>query len=254
MDNEKIFNRVEKKYLLTKSQKQVLLAIINQHMEPDRYFKSDIFNIYFDNDNYDLIIQSNERTLFKEKFRARSYAGYDKVFLEIKTKVLERAYRTKVLTSDDVMKDNSIGYKRRILITHHDYNDFIKGKSSIIELAKKNLETPSDLQISKEIDYLIHHFDLKPKILVSYSRESYLDPHGLRITLDSNLAYRTNHLTFTKSHHDIPYFSDNTTIMEVKTKDSLPLWLVKTLSSEHLYPQTFSKIGKIYEKIISDNR
>ena len=55
--NEKVFDRIEKKYLITKSQKEALLALIQKNMTEDNYFHSDVMNIYFDNDNYDLIVQ-----------------------------------------------------------------------------------------------------------------------------------------------------------------------------------------------------
>ena len=83
----KIFDRVEKKYLITAKQRDEILKVIKTNMKKDGYHKSTVFNIYFDTDNYDLIVKSIEKPEFKEKLRARSYGGYDKVFLEIKTKL-----------------------------------------------------------------------------------------------------------------------------------------------------------------------
>ena len=57
----KVFDRIEKKYLITSSQKKQILKTINKHMEKDGYFRSEVLNLYFDNDNYDLIIQSIDR-------------------------------------------------------------------------------------------------------------------------------------------------------------------------------------------------
>ena len=37
--------------------------------------------------------------------------------------------------------------------------------------------------------------------------------------------------------------------MEIKAHGVLPLWLVKKLSAERIFPQQFSKVGKIYQKI-----
>ena len=68
-------------------QKNALLELINENMQQDNYHHSDVMNVYFDNDNFDLIIQSIDRPIFKEKLRARSYGGYDRVFIEIKTKI-----------------------------------------------------------------------------------------------------------------------------------------------------------------------
>ena len=236
--DEKIFDRVEKKYLITSKQKKDILKVINKHMEKDPYFKSGVYNIYFDNDNYDLIIQSIDHPLFKEKLRARSYEGYDKVFFEIKTKMLG--------------KDNNLGYKRRVLITHDDYDDLIKNKTSIVELAGRKIEKGSDLQIAREVDYFVKHFDLKPKILVYYNRESYRGENSLRITFDQNLKYRNSNLSFSKNSKDKTYFKNrNNIIMEIKAQGFLPLWLAEALSYLHVYPQRFSKIGKVYERIIN---
>ncbi len=232
----KVFNRIEKKYLIDKNQKKELLKAIRKRMQKDGYFISEVLNLYFDNDNYDLIIQSIDRPEFKEKFRARSYGGYDRVFLEIKTKLKG--------------KENNVGYKRRIMITHKDFNDLIHGKANAVELASRSVETDHDLQIAKEIDYLINHFNLKPKILVTYDRESYKGEDDLRITFDDNLRYRHKNLNLTKGKRDKIYFKDKyNTIMEVKANGTIPLWLVEIMSKEKIYPQQFSKIGKVYEKL-----
>lgn len=234
--NDKVFDRVEKKYLITKEQKRRLLSAIEHNMKQDAYFRSEVLNLYFDNDNYDLIVQSIDRPIFKEKLRARSYGGYDRVFLEIKTK-LKGA-------------ENNIGYKRRVMITHEDFRKLVDKKQTLVELSQKSVETANDLQIAKEVDYLISQMDLKPKILVMYDRESYKNDDGLRITFDENLKYRDQNLSFIKESRDKIYFKDDRNIiMEVKTNGAMPLWLVKMMSEQHIYPRQFSKIGKIYERI-----
>ena len=235
--NEKVFDRIEKKYLITEDQKNQLSKLLDKNMTKDGYFKSEVYNLYFDNDNYDLIIQSIDRPVFKEKLRARSYGGYDRVFLEIKTKLKE--------------KDYNIGYKRRVMITKNDFSELIEKKTSALELAKRSIETTHDLQIAKEVDYLIDHFNLKPKILVIYDRESYKNDDNLRVTFDENLRYRTENLSFVKEKHDKIYFEEpKKIIMEIKAHGVIPLWLVNKMSELRIYPQQFSKIGKIYQQII----
>lgn len=242
---EKVFDRVEKKYLITRYDKRELIKLIRKNMSKDSYHKSTVFNIYFDNDNFDLITQSIDWVDFKEKIRARSYEGYDRVFMEVKTKIHARAKNE----PDDENEEN-IGYKRRVMITHSDFDDLISHRATLEKLASHSLETKHDLQIAREIDYLITHFDLKPQILISYHRESYKDEQGLRITFDEGLKYRTTNLSLNKEKHDKIYFEDNhNIIMEVKANGVLPLWLVKKLSSRKLYPQQFSKVGKVYERI-----
>ena len=151
---EKVFDRVEKKYLITRAQRKAMLDVISRNMHEDNYHKSKVFNIYFDNENYDLIVQSIDRPPFKHKLRARSYGGYDRVFMEVKTKMMGR--------------DLNSGYKRRVMITKKDYKEFINGTKNLVELAKRAEETTCDEQIAAEADYLVKKFNLKPRILVVY--------------------------------------------------------------------------------------
>ncbi len=252
--DEKFFNRVEKKYIIDKEQQSYLQKIFETHLQKSRYFESEVYNVYFDTDNYDLIIQSIDHPLFKGKLRARSYGGFDKVFLEIKTKILGEAYRYDYLIDEDADADNNVGYKRRVLITHKDFNELVKGKTTTQVLAKRNIEEKTDLQIAKEIDYLISYYNLRPKILLYYKRKSYEDESGLRITFDTNLKYRNTKLKFSKNPKDKFLFSDEKNIiMEIKAGNAMPIWLSRLLSAEHIYPEQFSKIGKIYEQLRKEN-
>ena len=236
MQDQKTFDRVEKKCLITAEQKERMLSVIQQNMQKDNYFKSEVFNIYFDTDNYDLIIQSIEQPMFKEKLRARSYGGFDKVFFEIKTKLCG--------------KDNNVGYKRRVRITKKDYNKMVKEKSHVLDFMKKNADGPGDFRVAKEVDYLIDVFNLAPKILVFYVRYSYQGEGGLRVTFDEDLKYRLSEVNFTKKKSDRNYFEDERNIiMEIKAHGAWPLWLAHKMSEERIFPQQFSKVGKIYQKI-----
>lgn len=232
--DEKVFDRIEKKYLIDTATKRKILTVIKGRMEKDKYFKSEIFNIYFDTENFDLIIKSIENPDFKEKFRARGYGGYNKVFLEIKTKMKSTGYR--------------IGHKRRVLLTHKDFLKFLNRENTATELVSKNSNDRTELQIAKEIDYLLSRLNLKPQILVYYNRESYIGKNNLRITFDEKLKYRDKDLKIAKKASDKLYFKDEKNIiMEVKMQGVMPLWLVDTLSKNKVYPVRFSKIGKIYE-------
>ena len=236
MEN-KVFDRIKKKYLITKTQKKNLLKVVKEHMKKDGYHKSEVFNLYFDTDGYDFIIQSIDQPVFKGKLRARSYGGYDRVFLEIKTKLRDK-------------DDQNPGFKRRVMITNDDFSELISKKTTAVELASRKIETKHDLQIAKEIDYLIKKFDLKPKILVMYDRESYKGEDRLRLTFDENLSYRDHDLGFLKQKDDKIYFKDKRKIiLEIKAHGVLPLWLVKALSENRIYPQRFSKIGTVFNQI-----
>lgn len=217
------FERIEEKYLLNEEEKKLFLKKINSYIEKDIFFDSKIYNIYFDTINNDLIINSLEKPIFKDKVRVRSYGSFnsdDYVFLELKTKY------------------KKVVGKRRIKIKLKDYYNYINNGVKI------------DKQIFNEIDYYIKYYNLIPKIYIAYDRNSYIGKNDktLRITFDSNLRSRRNNLCFGNEDGMQKYFDDNMYIMEIKTNNSMPLWLVNVLSSMNIMPTSFSKYGKIYEK------
>lgn len=55
-----IFRRIEQKYLITKEQHDALLKTLGDNLVKDEYFYNDIYNLYLDTPNRELIIQSME--------------------------------------------------------------------------------------------------------------------------------------------------------------------------------------------------
>ena len=217
---DNVFKRVEQKYLISKNQKDKLLNQIANYVEEDEYFKSEISNIYFDNDNHELLIESLEKPNFKIKVRLRMYNECRDVFLEIKDKV------------------NGVVGKRRIKLTLDEFYDYF------------NNHKIKDNQIMKELDYYFKLFNLKPSIFVAYDRLSYKEKNNknLRITIDANLRSRYYDLRLEDGSYGEKYFNNDMYIMEVKVLDSMPIWLVKSLSDLKIYPVSFSKVGSIYAK------
>lgn len=221
-----VFRRVEQKYILSKKQYELLQDIIKSKFKKDKYYKSKIYNLYFDNSSNDMIINSIEKPLYKEKIRVRSYNEVknkdDIVYLEMKQKY------------------KSIVYKRRVMMTLFEYNKYIRSG----KVSKK------DGQIMKEIDYYIKYYKANPYVYVAYDRLSYydIDDINFRITFDNNLRYRFDDLGLYDSKLDKKYFDNDMYIMEVKSMNNLPLWFVEVLSLNKIYPQSFSKVGNIYVK------
>ena len=221
---ENVFKRVEEKYLLTEQQKRLLLEKNQSYLTEDKFYQSTICNIYFDNKNNDLILHSLDKPVFKEKIRLRSYTIptlEDAVFLEIKEKF------------------KGVVGKRRIKMTLKEFYDYFeKGQYD-----RNN-------QIMKEIDYYFKLYHLEPSFYIAYDRISYrgIDDENLRITLDSNLRSRKEDLRLELGDAGKKYFEQTIYIMEIKTLGSMPLWLVRSLSELKIYPVSFSKVGKIYEK------
>lgn len=222
---QNIFKRVEQKYLLTKTQYQNIQNIINEHFEKDIYYQSNIYNLYLDNINNDMIINSIEKPPYKDKIRLRSYnepKKNDGIFLEVKKK-----YKGTV-------------YKRRLSLTLQEWYDYYN----------KDILPTHDQQIMKEIDYEIKYFNLKPYIFIAYDRLSYYskDDENFRITFDTNLRSRKENLKLKDTKENIQYFDKEMYIMEAKSLYGLPLWFTNELTKNGIYPQSFSKVGSIYAK------
>ena len=227
MDYQSIFERVESKYVLTKTQYEGLWKKIGTHLVDDAFPHSSISSIYFDTDNYSLARTSIDKSAYREKLRLRSYGlknDDSEVFLELKKKY------------------NGIIYKRRQGMSYRDSINYI--------LFDKK---PVDTQIMSEIDYLkVKYPDLAPRVLISYERDSFAgkEDKQLRITFDYDIRYSLDNLTLKGNKADRKLSDDDTIIMEIKSLKSMPLWLSHSLDELGILPGTFSKYGQIYTKVI----
>lgn len=227
MGSQMVFRRFEIKYLLTRKQKEAILAAMKPYMEPDTYGRNTIRNIYYDTDNYRLARRSLEKPVYKEKLRVRSYGAVgpeEKVFVELKKKY------------------NGVVYKRRIELAEREAMDYLAGKAS----------APGKNQITEEIDYFLHFYDkLGPKVFLSYEREAYYtkEPSEFRVTFDENILWRETDLSLEKGIYGAPILQPGQALMEIKTPGNIPLWMVKVLSEEKIRKTTFSKYGNAYTEI-----
>lgn len=227
MNSQMVFQRYEIKYLLTRKQKEVMLAAMEPYMEPDAYGRSTIRNIYYDTDNYRLVRRSMEQPVYKEKLRVRSYGTVepgDKVFVELKKKY------------------EGMVYKRRIHIPEKAAVDYLAGRRA----------TPDRSQITEEIDYFLRFYrTLQPRVFLSYEREAYYTrkPGEFRVTFDENILWRETDLSLEKGVYGTPILKQGQTLMEIKTPGNIPLWMVKVLSEEEIRKTSFSKYGNAYTEI-----
>jgi hypothetical protein len=88
-------------------------------------------------------------------------------------------------------------------------------------------------------------------MLLCYDREAYYakDNHEFRVTFDSNVLWRDYDLSLGKGIYGTPILQPDQFIMEIKTIDSIPLWMVKLLSDNHIYKTSFSKYGTAYQTL-----
>lgn len=223
-----VFRRYELKYMITAQQKETLLAAMAPHMTPDRYGRSTIQNIYYDTDTYLLIRRSIEKPLYKEKLRLRCYgaaAPGSRVFVELKKK-----YR-------------SVVYKRRLPLTEAEAVEWIGGTGG---------ERPHS-QIADEVAFFLERYaPLSPAVALSYRREAYYanDGTGFRVTFDDTILCREEDLTLEAGAYGTPLLPEGMVLMELKCPGAIPLWMVQTLSREHIYKTSFSKYGAAYRTVI----
>lgn len=109
---------------------------------------------------------------------------------------------------------------------------------------------PNNKQIFKELDYCFKKYNLNPKLYLSYERYSYegIEDKNFRITFDTNIISRDYDLNLEKGDYGTKLIDENAFIMEVKNIGSMPLWLTHILAEMKIYPISFSKYGKIYQK------
>lgn len=226
---ENIFERSEKKYLLTQTQYKRFIEKAGPLLTKEFYDTYSINNLYYDTDAFDLIRHSIDKPPYKEKLRIRSYGDVKDdsiVFIELKKKY------------------NRVVFKRRIECTLSQTKEL---------LAFKNPLHGQD-QIVKEIHYFLQYYKPKPKVFLAYDRHAFhaLNDTALRITFDMNIRYRQDHLTLYSDALTTPYFHDNQVLMEIKVLKALPLWLTTILSQLEIYPISFSKYGRIYSDVLED--
>lgn len=226
-----IFKRHEAKYMITLEQLELLKEEFEKHMIADEHGVNTICSLYYDTPSFQLIRRSIEKPVYKEKLRIRSYgvpADDSTVFVELKKKY------------------KKVVYKRRVSLREKDAMHYL----ATGEIAEHT-------QITNEIDYFKKYYEgLAPAMVLSYKREAYYakDDHDFRVTFDREVLWRDYDLMLSKGIYGRPLLNANTVLMEVKTAEAIPLWMVKLLSENRIYKTSFSKYGTAYQTILEEKK
>lgn len=223
---QSVFERSEKKYLLSGEQYAALYEVLKEHTVPDIYADSIISNLYYDTPDFLLIRRSAEKPKYKEKLRLRCYTvpkSDSPAFIEIKKKF------------------NGVVYKRRICTEYGSALDYLAGGAP-----------PDDGQIMREMDYFLSLYPaLSPRIAGFYHRLSFRGTDGqLRITVDNDILCRTEALDLAAGIYGTPIIPPESRLVEIKTVGAFPLWLCHALDKNRIYPTSFSKYGTAYRNLI----
>ena len=225
-----VFKRKEVKYLLTEAQLAALRPALETHMEPDAFAHSSISNLYYDTPDFRMLRRSQEKPVYKEKLRLRSYGVPDEetqVFPEIKKKA------------------EGIVYKRRVSMPYGDAIRYLSRRRPC-----------EDGQIFQELNWmLISYGSLAPRIFLSYERDSWKgrEEPSLRLTLDREILWRTEALDLRRGAWGEPLLEPGQVLMEVKITNAAPLWLAEALSENGIFPISFSKCGRAFETLCKNH-
>ena len=194
-----VFERHEKKYLLSETQYTQLLERLEPYMKRDQYGLHTICSLYLDSDDFLLARRSMSKPKYKEKLRMRSYGlpqPETTVYLELKKKL------------------NGITYKRRIPMPYAEAERYLLSSEAPEERS----------QIMQEIDYFISQYDPGPKIVLFYERIALygIEDEELRITFDRNIRWRGHDVSFSKGDEGELLLPPDKRLMEIKISDAFP--------------------------------
>ena len=218
-----IFKRCEEKYLMTKEQHAAIQNTFFLHMEPDEYGEYLVQNLYYDTENWDIIRASLEKLVYKEKLRLRCYGTLEQssgLYLELKKKY------------------KGVVYKRRIPIPMDGF--CVENVRDIVA------DNPS--QIARELDFYLKTNAVSEKIYISYKRSAYagVEDKNLRVTFDTDVRYRLDLLDYSQPENGYAILPRDGVLMEIKTLGAMPMWMVRSLCENRIFPTSFSKYGMCY--------
>lgn len=223
-----VFNRYEKKFMISKELCEEIQRRFETHMEMDEFNRLNgiytVSNIYYDTPDNELIHRSLAKPVYKEKLRLRAYGVPEssaKGYLEIKKKY------------------KGLVNKRRTSMTIEDATHFVETGE------KPELKTYHNKQVINEIDFFIKRYDLRPAIYIAYDRTAYFskESRDLRITFDHNIRTRRYDLSLEAGDYGDLLIDPDQRLMEIKAENTFPLWLSQMLSELEIYPVSFSKYG-----------
>lgn len=234
---QQVFDRHEKKYMVTPQQFSYLQKALAPYFTMDQYGLHTICSVYYDTDDFSVIRLSNEKPVYKEKLRLRCYLspggplpGPDSpVFLELKKKF------------------KGVVNKRRIPLTLGEARAYLE--NGIPPASAR------ESQIFREIDWFVRRWRPQNGVLVAYDRIAMIGPESApRLTFDRNIRWRTERPDPSFGADGSPLLPPEQAqnlLMEVKIPGAVPVWLADILDRGAIYPASFSKIGSIYNTYLN---
>jgi hypothetical protein len=224
-------DRFEMKFVITRTQRESLMPLLDQRMKPDAnavegaYYP--IVSLYYDTPQRDCYWEKIHGVSNRRKLRVRVYGSLNSpmpptIFLEVKHKCDGR------------------GVKRRVRMSLEE---------ALRAGAGERLDRPfsfMDQRTMEEVYSLVRERHFAPVCCMRYDREAFADrdpESDLRVTFDTGIAYRLDHLDPKPDDRDFTRFllPEGYAVMEVKVTGAVPYWLTTLVGEQGCILQGHSK-------------
>ncbi|MEY8522458.1 polyphosphate polymerase domain-containing protein [bacterium 1XD8-76] len=205
-------------YLAIRQRIRPLMKVDNHASRDGRYL---IRSIYFDNVEDKALREKKCGLQKREKFRIRYYND-------------DFSY----ITLEKKMKHNNLCLKLDGVITEEECRALLAGRTNWMRMHES--------EIVHELYCKMNSQQLRPKVVVSYTREPYVYEAGnVRITFDSDIRTSLFHREFLeKDMYDIRALDNpGQIVLEVKYDEFIPEVIVDLIQTEGIRQQAFSKYG-----------
>ncbi len=233
------FLRYENRYMVDAETRVELENVLKFYMNLDpnvreerhnRYF---VRSLYFDDDLYTNSYEGSDRHAARRKYRIRTYTDSineeSPVFLEVKGRSKERAYKRRVELP-------------RTIIRALEYGG-CTFRGEFVKLAHID-------PLFSSFNFDVQRMNLRPRLLVDYERRPYISDYlsDFRITFDSALELIVTDRLFDSTADCQRLFMPGYSVMEIKFKVKMPAWFARLIGSFDLKPVADSKYYKGMER------
>ena len=274
-----VFERKEKKYVLTRDVLESFLNSIHSHLVPDERGITRVSSLYYDTPENTLISRSLEKPVYKEKLRIRAYGDVDEnseVFVELKKKFKGIVYKRRFscpLFEAEAFMSTAERPPRTIrtscsqgslpdTLPSTDLATYSLNRSSegsqykgLVAVNRSATSGPSQVE-PEDRNYLEvkacrdRYQNLSPKMLIVTNRLALYTNDGsdIRLTIDFEPMFDTKNLSLNSHGNHQLLLEKNKCILEIKSAGALPMWMIEEMSKLQIRPQSFSKYGEAFKK------
>ena len=214
--------RHEYKYLCANGQLRILQARLESLLRPDPHAgpdgRYDIRSVYFDDPEDTCLLENEDGTDPRAKYRLRIYNGSDsRISLERKAKVRG--------------------------MTHKDGAIVPRKTAEALLAGDVPVPDPADSPLLRRMLTDMRLRVLRPRVIVQYVRTPFVLPAGnVRITLDEHIASSQAVGRFFERDYPVrPVLPTGQGVLEVKWDQFLPSWIYGSLQLDGLQWTAFSK-------------